>query len=156
MVCGIIRNTDYAVRNPYRVHTACGVVRKFGERIFVRLRWWAVIGLLLACLGGTGLWLVVINVWPDPVIEMVFLVLLAVTLGGLTVPVAAYLNHRFARSGWQAQDPYRLLRQGVWVGLYSGLCGWLQKEDSLNWTIAAVIAGVFALMEAFFLTRDQA
>jgi hypothetical protein len=35
------------------------------------------------------------------------------------------------------------------------LYGWLQKEDAFNWTIAAVIAGVFALLEAFFLTRDQ-
>jgi hypothetical protein len=70
--------------------------------------------------------------------------------------VAAYLNYRFGRPGWQAQDPRRLLRQGAWVGLLGALCGWLQKERVLNWTIAAVIAGVFALMEAFFLTRDQA
>ena len=122
----------------------------------MRLRWWVVIGLLVAGLGGGGLWLLVARVWPDPATELVFLGLLAVTLGGLTVPVAAFLNYRFARPGWQAQDSRRLLRQGAWVGLFGALCGWLQKEDALNWTIAVVIAGVFALMEAFFLTKDQA
>lgn len=122
----------------------------------MRLRWWAVIGSLGAGLGGVGVWLLVTSVWPDPMMEVVFLALLALTLGGLTIPVAAYLNHRFARPGWQAQDPRRLLREGAWVGLLGVLYGWLQKEDALNWTVAAVIAGVFALMEAFFLTRDQA
>jgi hypothetical protein len=122
----------------------------------VRLRWWAAIGLLVAGLGGVGLWLIVSRVWPDPVTELALLGMLGVTLGGLTIPVSAYLNHRFARPGWQAQDPRRLLRQGAWVGLLGALYGWLQKEDALNWTIAAVIAGVFTLMEAFFLTRDQA
>lgn len=120
----------------------------------MRLRWWVVIGLLVAGLGGIGLWLTVTRVWPDSVMELAVLALLAITLGGLTVPVVAYLNHRFARSGWQKQDPRRLLRQGAWVGLFVALCGWLQGRRLLDWTIAAVIAGVFALMEAFFLTRD--
>jgi hypothetical protein len=122
----------------------------------VRLRWWVLIGLSMAGLGAVGLGWIVSRVWPDPVIELVLLGLLAVTLAGLTIPVAAYLNHRFARRGWQAQDPRRLLRQGAWIGLLGALYGWLKKEDALNWTIAAVIAGVFALLEAFFLTRDQA
>jgi hypothetical protein len=122
----------------------------------VRLRWWVVLGLLMAGLGGAGLWWTVTRVWPDPVTELTLLGLAAITLCGLTIPVSAYLNHRFARPGWQKHDPRRLLRQGAWVGLLGALYGWLKKEDALNWTIAAVIAGVFALLEAFFLTRDQA
>jgi MFS family permease len=122
----------------------------------VRLRWWVLIGLLVAGLGGFGLLMVVTRFWPNPAMELALLGLLGVTLAGLTIPVAAYLNHRFARTGWQAQDPRRLLRQGAWVGLLGALYGWLKKEDALNWTIAAVVAGVFALLEAFFLTRDQA
>jgi hypothetical protein len=121
----------------------------------VRLRWWALLGWLVAGLGGAGLWLLTTRVWPDPVTELALLALLAVTLGGATIPAAAYLNHRFARPGWARHDPLRLLRQGTWVGLLGGLCGWLQKNHTFSWTIAAVVAGVFALMEAFFLTRDQ-
>jgi hypothetical protein len=121
----------------------------------VRLLWWTVMGLLVAGLGGLGLWFIITQVWPDPTTEVILLALAALTLSGLTIPIAAYLNYRFAQAGWQKQDPLRLLRQGAWVGFFVGLCGWLQKEEALNWTIAAVIAGVFALMEAFFLTRDQ-
>jgi hypothetical protein len=121
----------------------------------MRLHWWAILGLLVAGLGGTGLWLMITRVWPGPAIELVLLGLLGVTLGGLTIPLFAYLNYRFARPSWRSQDPRRLLRQGAWVGLIGALYGWLQKEDAFNWTIAAVIAGVFALLEAFFLTRDQ-
>ena len=122
----------------------------------MRLRWWVLLGFLVAGLGGVGLSMIVTRAWPDPVTELIFLGLLALTLAGLTIPVAAYLNHRFGRPGWQKQDPQRLLRQGAWVGLLGALYGWLRKEGALNWTIAAVIAGVFALLEAFFLTRDQA
>ena len=121
----------------------------------MRLRWWAILGLLVAGLGGSGLWLIVVSVWPAPGLELAVLTLLSLTLGGLSIPIFAYLNRRFARPGWQKQDPRRLLREGIWVGLLGALYGWLQKEDALNWTIAAVIAGVFALMEAFFLTRDH-
>jgi hypothetical protein len=121
----------------------------------MRLRWWAILGLLVGGLGGSGLWLIVASVWPAPGMELAVLTLLSLTLGGLSIPIFAYLNRRFARPGWQKQDPRRLLREGIWVGLLGALYGWLQKEDALNWTIAAVIAGVFALMEAFFLTRDH-
>ncbi len=121
----------------------------------MRLRWWALLGWLVAAVGGVGLWLLATRVWPDPVTELAMLVLLVMTLGGATIPPAAYLNHRFARPGWAKHDPFRLLRQGTWVGLLAGLCGWLQKNHTFNWTIAAVVAGVFTLMEAFFLTRDQ-
>jgi hypothetical protein len=123
--------------------------------MLMRLRWWAVLGLLVAGLGGSGLWLMITSVWPAPGLELAVLILLSLTLGGLSIPIFAYLNRRFARPGWQKQDPRRLLREGIWVGLLGALYGWLQKEDALNWTIAAVIAGVFALMEAFFLTRDH-
>lgn len=122
----------------------------------MRLRWWIVIGLLMAASGGLGLWLVVTRLWPNRTTELALLALLAMTLTGLSIPVAAYINQRFARSDWQTEDPRRLLRQGAWVGLLGALYGWLKKEDALNWTIAAVIAGVFVLLEAFFLTRDQA
>jgi hypothetical protein len=131
-----------------------GLLDKKGGRV-VRLRWWSLLGWLVAGLGGAGLWLLATRVWPDPVTELAMLALLVVTLAGVTVPVAAYLNHRFARPGWAKHDPFRLLRQGTWVGLLGGLCGWLQENRTFSWTIAAVIAGVFTLMEAFFLTRDQ-
>ena len=117
------------------------------------LRWWTVMALLMAGLTGTLLWLIVAHTKPTQLTQAVFLSLLGITLAGLTIPPAAYLNRRFARSGWLKQDPYRLLRQGAEVGLFLTVCGWLQKEDFLTWTLAAIIASVLFLMEAFFLTR---
>jgi hypothetical protein len=117
-------------------------------------RWWALSGLLMTGLGGIGLWVIVTKTVPTQAMSLIFLVVLAVTLVGVAMPVAAYLNHRFAPSGWYKKDPWRLLRQSGWVGIYGFLCGWLQKEDFLNWTIAAIIASVLVLMEIFFLPRS--
>jgi hypothetical protein len=121
----------------------------------VSLRWWTVIGLLVAGLTGTLLWLIATHTKPTQLMQPIFLSLLGITLTGLTIPPAAYLNRRFARSGWLKQDPYRLLRQGAEVGLFVTVCGWLQKEDFLTWTLAAIITSVLVLMEAFFLTRSD-
>jgi hypothetical protein len=112
-------------------------------------------GLLVAGLTGTLLWLTVTHTQPTQLMQPVFLSLLGFTLAGITIPPAAYLNRRFAQSGWLKQDPYRLLRQGAEVGLFVTVCGWLQKEDFLTWTLAAIIASVLVLMEAFFLTRSD-
>ncbi len=119
------------------------------------LRWWTAIGLLVASLTGMLLWLIVTHSKPTQLMQPVFLSLLGISLAALTIPPAAYLNRRFARSGWLKQDPYRLLRQGAQVGLFVTVCGWLQKEDFLTWTLAAIIASVLVLMEAFFLTRTD-
>ena len=119
------------------------------------LRWWTVLSLLVAGLTGTLLWLVVTHTKPTELMQPVFLALMGISLTGLTIPPAAYLNRRFARSGWHKQDPYRLLRQGAEVGLFVTVCGWLQKEDFLTWTLAAIVASVLVLTEAFFLTRSD-
>jgi hypothetical protein len=75
-------------------------------------------------------------------------------LSSVTIPVSAYLNHRFARRGWSERDKTRLIRQGAWVGLFGVLLAYLQLIRALNWTIAIVLAGVFVLIEVFFLTRE--
>ncbi len=119
------------------------------------LRWWTLVGLLVAGLTGTLLWLIVSHTKPTQLMQPVFLSLLGISLAGLAIPPAAYLNRRFARTGWLKQDPYRLLRQGAEVGLFVTVCGWLQKEDFRTWTLVAIIASVLVLMEAFFLTRSD-
>jgi hypothetical protein len=46
-----------------------------------------------------------------------------------------------------------LIRQGAWVGILGILLAYLQLIKALNWTIVAVLVGVFLLIETFFLTR---
>jgi hypothetical protein len=102
-----------------------------------------------------GLWYLVTHTQPTEMMQAAFLVLVAVALIGLTILAAAYFNHRFAQLNWLRKDPLRLMREGVSVALFGVLCAWLQKEDHLNLTIAAIIGGVLALTEAFFLTRGK-
>ncbi len=73
--------------------------------------------------------------------------------GAATIPIAAYLSHRFAKPNWLERDKTRLIRQGAWVGFLSILLAYLQLIRALNWAIAAVLAGVFILIETFFITR---
>jgi hypothetical protein len=118
------------------------------------LRWWAFSTLVIALTGATGLWFVFTQLYPTPASQALLFFLLFVTVGAGVVPVSAYLNHRFARKRWRTQDPYRLLRQGVEGGLLAIIAVYLLLIQTLDWTITAVLIGVFLLMETFFLTRN--
>jgi hypothetical protein len=85
---------------------------------------------------------------------LLFLTFMFLGLSAGTVSVSAYLNHRFAKPGWFERDKIRLVRQGVWVGLFGVLLAYIQVIRALNWTITAVLVGVFILVETFFLTRE--
>jgi hypothetical protein len=135
---------------------ACGRSWKGWDwTVQMSLRGWVAVGLLAAVVGGVGLWYTVTSTWTTELMQGVFLTLLAVMLTGLTILLAAYLNHSFAHSNWLRHDPLRLLREGVGVALFGVLCGWLQKERHLSLMVAAIIAGVLALVETYFLTRDR-
>lgn len=117
--------------------------------------WWIFSALVIATTGSLGLAFVVTRFYPsDPVVRALFLFLLFVSTSAATVPLAAYLNRRFARANWFKRDQRRLLREGLWVGLFVTICAYLRIYGYLNWTLAAVLAGVLALMETFFLTRE--
>jgi len=75
-------------------------------------------------------------------------------LSGLTVPIALYLNQRFARSCWFEKDNTRLARQALWVGVLGLLMAYLQLMRALNWATLLVLISVFLLIETFILTRD--
>ena len=125
----------------------------------MRQRWWIVISIVVAGLSILALYYIINNVWPDPtqVVALPQLLLLLFVFLGLSagvVPIAAYLNQRFAKPDWYERDKGRLVRQGAWVGLLGVILAYLQLIRALNWTIAAVLAGVFSLIETFFLTRE--
>jgi hypothetical protein len=122
-------------------------------------RWWVMISAVVAVLTLFCLYYVVYYIWPAPETvlarpQILLFTFMFLGLGSLTVPISAYLNHRFARNGWSQRDKTRLVRQGAWVGLFGVLLAYLQLIRALNWTIAIVLAGVFVLIEVFFLTRE--
>lgn len=125
----------------------------------VRHRWWVFGALAVAAISFVGLYYITGYLWPDPNTifakpQLLFLTLMFFGLGASTVPVAAYLNQRFSKPGWLQRDRTRLLRQAAWIGIFGVLLAYLQLTKTLSWMIAAVLAGVFALIETFFLTRE--
>ncbi|GAB4424008.1 MAG: hypothetical protein Fur0044_21980 [Anaerolineae bacterium] len=124
----------------------------------MRPKWWVLLSILVAGLSFAGLYYVINTLWPNPDTmlaqpQALFFTFLFFGLGSTTIPLTAYFNHRFARPGWLERDKTRLLRQGAWVGFLAVLLAYLQMIRALNWTIAAVLVGVFILIETFFITR---
>jgi hypothetical protein len=114
---------------------------------------------MLAVLGFAMLYYIVTRIWPVPdailaAPQLLFLLFMFVALGAGAVPVAAYMNYRFAASGWLQRDKYRLLRQGSWVGLLGLVLAYLQLIRALTVTIALVLTAIFILVELFLLTRE--
>lgn len=125
----------------------------------MRLRWWLLLSIGLA--GGSFLLLYYLytTIEPNPNVilagpQLLFLLLTFFALSASTVPVMAYMNYRFAEPGWINRDKTRLMRQGIWVGLFGVIVTYLQLIRALNWTITLVLACVFILIELFFLTRE--
>jgi hypothetical protein len=125
----------------------------------MRLSWWVSLSLGLALFSFLALLYLITQVWPDPNTllagpQLLLLLFVFLSLGAGAVPVAAYLNYRFARPGWLKRDKARLLRQGGWLGLFGTLLAYLQLIRALTWTIALVLLAIFILIELFFLTRE--
>jgi hypothetical protein len=125
----------------------------------MRARWWILISIIVAVVSFSLLYYVINNFWPNPDTvlaqpQLLFLMLIFLGVGAMTIPISAIFNHRFARAGWLERDKTRLIRQGTWVGFFTILVAYLQLLRALNWTIVAVLAGVFILIETFFLTRS--
>ncbi len=124
----------------------------------MRPRWWVLFSLIVAALSLAALYYTINTLWPHPDTifaqpQLLFLTFLFLSLVALTIPISAFFNHRLAKPEWPERDKTRLLRQGTWVGLAGILLAYLQLIRALNWTIAAVLIGVFILIEAFFITR---
>ncbi len=125
----------------------------------MRPKWWLIVSFVITILSFAGLYYLVNYVWPVPENpfarpQLLFLIFMFLGLSSVFVPITAYLNQRFAKAGWFERDRTRLVRQGIWVGLFGVLLAYLQLIRALSWTIAIVLAGVFFLIEMFFLTRE--
>jgi len=125
----------------------------------MRPKWWVIISIVVAGVSFYSLNYVINNIWPTSqrIVSQPQLLFLTFTFLGLSasaVPISAFFNQRFAKEGWFDRDKTRLVRQGVWVGLFGVILLYLQLLRALNWTIVLVLAGVFILIEIFLLTRE--
>lgn len=125
----------------------------------MRPRWWVLGAMVVAIVSFGGSYYVLTSFWPDPNTvfaqpQLLLLTFMFFGIGASTVPVTAYLNQRFAQTGWLQRDKSRLLRQGMWIGLLWVLLLYLQLTRTFSWAIAAVLVAVFILVEIFLLTRE--
>ncbi len=85
---------------------------------------------------------------------LAFLGAILVTLTGLFLPLAFFLNKRFGRA--TTFPPLLVaLRQAMWVGLWGAFCTWLQMNRTLGLAIALLVAFVFVLFELLVQIRTQ-
>lgn len=95
-------------------------------------------------------------------IIVVFLAAVLLTITGLVLPLAAYLNKRFNLTLDRSSDagtPVRflvVLRQSMWVGFWVAFCIWLQMNRALGVAVALLVATVLVLFEILLQVRTRA
>ena len=108
---------------------------------------------VLAVGGWVGLYYLVGALVPSPGPRWLFFVVGLMAVTGTVAPFVWYLNRRFARRPVPAGV---LLRQSLWVGLFTATCAWLQLARTLNAPTALLLAGGLAGIEWFLRLRERA
>lgn len=91
-------------------------------------------------------------------IILAFLAAVLVTITGLALPFAFFLNMRFGRRGrpYVIPPPFMTtLRQAMWVGIWAAFCVWLQMNRILGVAVAVLVAVVLILVELLLQIRAQ-
>ena len=111
-----------------------------------------VAALVLAAIGWPGVLLIISTTLPTVGPRWLFFMLLTAAATGTALPFVWVLHRRFAVA---PSPPPVLLRQGLWAGLYIGLCVWLRINRSLNVSLALLIAGGLAAFEWLIRVRER-
>ncbi len=101
--------------------------------------------LVMAGIGWVGLLLVIIGTRPTVGPRWLFFFLWTLAITGTSLPFLWLLNRRFSERGAVASSV--LLREALLVGLYAGLCAWLQVNRALTLPLGLLLAGVLAALE---------
>ena len=95
-------------------------------------------------------------------IILAFLGAVFITITGLALPLAYFINKRFSRylsqrSGRPAPPHFHVtLRQAAWVGIWASFSLWLQMNRALGIAVAALVASVLILFEIMLQIRARA
>lgn len=84
----------------------------------------------------------------------VFFVLLHVGVTGIAIPIVRYLNVRLTPIAVPLPPGGIIVRQSVWIGLYTVTCAWLQIPRVLTPVVAVLLALVFIAIEVFLRIRE--
>lgn len=90
----------------------------------------------------------------NPQILGAFLGTVLLTVTGLVLPLASFLNKRFVPS--RPPTYFVVLRQSMWVGLWVAFCVWLQMNRTLGLAVAGLVAVVLIMFEGLLQVRTRA
>jgi hypothetical protein len=108
--------------------------------------------LILASVGWLGLFLLMTATLPTVGPRWLFFFLWTLALTGTSLPFIWLLNRRFASISTPQSI---LLREALLVGLYGGLCAWLQINRSLNLPLGLLLATGIIAIEWLLRSFDQ-
>lgn len=112
------------------------------------------LSLFLALLGWGGLAAIIFLALPTLGPRWLFFFLGVVAITGTALPVTYFLNRRF--QGDRAAEPYVVIREAIWVGIFGTAIAWLQLGRMLSNTVVLVLALVFILIEGVLRMRERA
>lgn len=108
---------------------------------------------LLLVVGWGGL--VVLFNFTEPTLfpRWLFFFLVTVAFTGVALPAVSFLNHRFPSD---TPAPVRVIvRQALWVGVYTATLAWLQFGRVFNTALAVLTALAFIFIEWFLRLRER-
>lgn len=108
---------------------------------------------LLLVMGWGGLFVLVNMTQPTLWPRWLFFFLVVVGVTGLSLPVVAFLNHRFP-----AQPPAEqsvVVRQALWVGVYVALLIWMNFGQVVSVGLAGVFLVGFVVLEIILRFRER-
>ena len=120
---------------------------KTGTQNFLRA--FLPLSFVLTILGWGGLFLIIQSTVPTLGPRWLFFFLGVLALTGPAIPLVYFLNKRFPSD--PPVEEMVILRQSLWVGVFGSTVAWLQLGRVLTIGLAAILAGVFVMIE--FLLR---
>ena len=109
---------------------------------------------LMVLVGWWGLYGLVTQTIPRVGQRWLFFVLLNMAITGTFIPLVRYLNVRFTPVHAELPAGGVIVRQAMWIGVYSVSCAWLQIPRVLTVSIAFFLALVFIVTEFFLRLRE--
>lgn len=110
---------------------------------------------LLGGLGWVGLIVLVATTIPTLFPRWLFFALGLTAVTGTAVPFVRLLHRRFTPPGQPPAPGNVILRQSLWVGLFSATCAWLQIGRVLSVPVALLLAVGLIAIEWFLRARDK-
>lgn len=107
----------------------------------------------LMAIGFGGLLVLMTSTDPQLGARWLFFLLVVMAFTGITLPFAAWLNHRFPSSPPASANV--VVRQALWVGVYASVIAWLSYGRVVNFGIAAIFFIGFTAIEIFLRLGER-